>query len=82
MRSQSQTRLSIWAQSAKGFKQGGDVARFQLLNAHWCRWMEEGLRDGVGKTWSGAATVLNEDVMTAGTGCWLGGEIQVVRLCV
>ena len=31
---------------------------------------------------SGAATVLNKDVMTAGTGCWLGGEIQVVRLCV
>ena len=85
MGSQSWTRLSVWAHSAKGFEQGGNVARFQLLNAHWCCWMEEGLWDRVGKTeWgaSGAATVLNEDVMTAGTGCWLGGEIQVVRLCI
>ena len=39
-----------------------------------------------GKDWewgaSGAATALNEDVMAAGTGCWLGGEIHVVRLGV
>ena len=39
-----------------------------------------------GKDWewgaSGAATVLNEDMMTARTGCWLGGEIQVVGLCI
>ena len=39
-----------------------------------------------GKDWewgaSGAATVLNEDMMTARTGCWLGGEIQVVGMCI